>query len=336
MQGYLKFKEKDEELYEIDIIEEPSDKKVKRLIQLLIHSYLGLVVKIKKWFHIITVKEIYSGLIFILPILSSEKGMQKHLKKCIPKIKKLMKKYQISQVVLAEELRQNELLMQIFQNNSNTERKIHILDGKEVMFYLIKEIVEYISIKQEKTIELEELYLLIKQDNYQYQTNILSLAEHFKNINIVTPSLKTYQKLAKQFEEKYDIIIPITNNKKKSLKRAKWVINFDLNAEEIKKYAINRTATIIYLNKEEIYEESSFEGLHICHAGIDISQEIKDFFDHQGLLNQCPITILYESIIQNKKSFKQVKEQMKRDCVKIEKLYGRRGILSDKEYAKMG
>ena len=43
-------------------------------------------------------------------------------------------------------------------------------------------------------------------------------------------------------------------------------------------------------------------------------------------------TILYESTIQGKKNFKQIKEKMKKDQVEIEKLYGRRGILAEKEY----
>ena len=325
MQGYLKFKEKDEELYEIDRTEISSN-------NWFAHTYLRFVVKVKKWFDMITVKEIYSGLIFILPILSNEKKRQKHLKKCISKIKKLMKKYQISQMVLAEELQQDETFMEGFQNNRKVERKVHILDGKKLITYLIKEIVEYISNKQGRTLELEDVHVLVKQDNLQYRENITFLASYFKTLNIVTPSLKNYQKLAKQLEEKQDIILTVTNNRKKSLKRAKWVINFDLSAEEIKKYTINRMATIIYLTKEGIYEESGFEGLHICKAGIDVSQEIKDFFEKQNLLNQCPITVLYESTIQCQKSFKQVKEQMRKDQVKIEKLYGRRGLLSEKEY----
>lgn len=325
MQGYLKFKEKDEELYEIDRTEISSN-------NWFAHTYLRFVVKVKKWFDMITVKEIYSGLIFILPILSNEKKRQKHLKKCISKIKKLMKKYQISQMVLAEELQQDETFMEGFQNNRKVERKVHILDGKKLITYLIKEIVEYISNKQGRTLELEDVHVLVKQDNLQYRENITFLASYFKTLNIVTPSLKNYQKLAKQLEEKQDIILTVTNNRKKSLKRAKWVINFDLSAEEIKKYTINRMATIIYLTKEGIYEESGFEGLHICKAGIDVSQEVKDFFEKQNLLNQCPITVLYESTIQCQKSFKQVKEQMRKDQVKIEKLYGRRGLLSEKEY----
>lgn len=329
MQGYLKFKEDDEELYEVELSNLPSHKIMKKLVYL----YLQFIVKIKKWLHIITVKEIYSGLIFILPIFNEEKSLTKQLKRCIPKVKKLMKKYKISQMVLAEDLKQNEAFMKAFQNNREIESKVQILDGKKLMPYLLEEIIEYISNKQGKIAQLEDLYLLVKQDNCKYQENILCLARNFKTVNIVTPTLKAYQKLAKQLEEKQDIIITVTNNKKKSLKRANWIINFDLSAGEMEKYTINRTATIIYLTTDGVYEENTFEGLHICRAGIDVSQEVKEFFEKQHLLKQCPITILYESTIQDKKNFKQVKQQLKKDQVTIEKLYGRRGVLAENEYS---
>lgn len=335
MQGYLKFKEADEELYEVDAPEKPSDSRLQRAIYFLTCSYLNFVVKIKKWFYIITVKEIYSGLIFILPISNTEKDNQRQLRKCIQKVKILMKKYHVGQIVLSEELRQNEDFLQEFQSNRKVEKEAHILDGTEMMPYLIKDIVEFISQKQGKMPELEDLYLLIKNEEYRYRDNILFLAQHFKTVNIVTASLKAYQKFAKQLEEKQDIIVTVTNNKKKSLKRAKWIINFDLTTQEIQKYAINRTATIIYLNKEGIYEANNFAGLHICQAGIDVSQEIKDFFAKQYLLNQCPLTILYESTIGNGKSFRNVIERLQKDKVKVKRLYGRRGILTDKEYEEM-
>lgn len=330
MQGYLKLKEKDEELYEIDLQEAKSSLQI--LSHFFMRIYLGLVVKIKKWFHIITVKEIYTGLIFILPVFQNEKNLQQHLKKCILKVKKLMKKYQISQMVLAQVLQQNESFMQEFQDNRQVETKVHILDGKRLMSYLIKDIIEHIASKQGRTIELEDIYVLVKQDSMQYRENIAFLAQHFKTVNIITSCLKNYQKLAKQLEEKQNIIVTVTNNKKKSLKRAKWIVNFDLSSEELRKYAINRTATILYLTKEGVYEENSFEGIHICQAGIDVSQEIKQFFETQHLLKQCPLTILYESTIQKTQNLRQIREKLKKDQVRIEKLYGKRGVLSEREY----
>ena len=339
MQGYIKLKETDEELYEVNLNfkdQENINSKnfLGNIIYFFIHTYLGLVVKIKKWFHIITVKEIYCGLIFILPF-SKQENMGKQIKKCIPKIKKLMKKYQVSTLVLSDELRKNESFLEYFQNNRTLQKQLHILDGKEMMPYLIKEIVEYILQKQGKTIELEDLYLLIKQDCSEYKENIAFLTQYFKSINIITPCLKSYQKLANQLEEKYKAIITVTNNKRKSLRKAKWIVNFDIPIEEMKKYTVYQKSTIIYLQRDGVYQGNAFEGVHICKAGIDVSQEIKDFFIKQHLLKQFSITILYESTLVNKRNFLSIKEQMKKNQVKIAKLYGSRGVLEDDEFKKI-
>ena len=148
-----------------------------------------------------------------------------------------------------------------------------------MMPYLIKEIMEYILQKSGNTTELEDLYLLIKKDYSSYKENIAFLAQSFKTINIVTTSIKNYQKLANQLEEKYNVMITVNNNKKKSLRKAKWIVNFDVPIEDMKKYTICQNSAIIYLEENGIYQEGGFEGIHICNAGIDVSDEIKEYFD---------------------------------------------------------
>lgn len=341
MQAYVKFKESDEELYEINmpIFKEGKQNVLIKVEKIFLQIFFSIVVKIKKIFHIITIKQIYTGYIFILPIarfkdndLRKQQNFEKYLKKCIPKVKKLMKQYNVSTIILSEELKNNQIFIQKFQDNRDVKRQVKILDGTGLMPYLIQEIIEYISQKHGQRAELEDIYILISQDKIGYKENIAFLTQHFKTINIVTPCLSSYQKLADQLEEKYNAMITVTNNKKKSLRKAKWIVNFDMSTEEMKKYTVYRTSTIIYLNKNDIYEENTFEGLHICNAGIDVSQEVKDFFTKQYLINQCPITILYESTINQKSNMRLIKEQMRKDQVKINRLYGRRGALSEAEF----
>lgn len=338
MQAYIKFKETDDELYEVNmpIFKEEKQSILTKVEKVFLQIFFLIVVKIKKYLHIITIKQIYTGYIFILPISSMKEKTQydfeKQLKKCIIKVKRLMKQYNISTIILSEELKNNQIFIQKFQDNRDVKRQVKILDGTGLMPYLIQEIIEYISQKHGQRAELEDIYILISQDKIGYKENIAFLTQHFKTINIVTPCLSSYQKLADQLEEKYNAMITVTNNKKKSLRKAKWIVNFDMSTEEMKKYTVYRTSTIIYLNKNDIYEENTFEGLHICNAGIDVSQEVKDFFTKQYLINQCPITILYESTINQKSNMRLIKEQMRKDQVKINRLYGRRGALSEAEF----
>lgn len=350
MQGYLKLKQVDEELYEINLESALNKDNLQKgfwnRIKTFFYSiYFWIVVQIKKCFHIITVKEIYSGLIFILPFSDIEQSsknktsytyFQRQITKCIPKVKKLMKKYQITSLVISENLRENKKFMEKLLPTDRRINNVQILNGKGLMPYLIKEIFEYILQKQEKNIALEDLYILIKKDSIDYKENIVFLSQYFKTINIVTTSVKSYQKFANQLEEKKDIMMTVTNNKRKSLRNAKWIVNFDMPIEEMNKYTIYRDSAIIYLEEEERYQRNAFDGICIYNAGIDVSQEVKEVFLKQYLLDQCPITILYESTIIGKKSLLLIKEQMKKDKVSIKRLYGKRGILSEEEYKKVG
>lgn len=337
-----------EELYEVDLEKELNNiiqkhlwYKIKRL---LYHIYLTLVVYIKKWFSIITVKEIYSGLIFILPILNIEKSLdtnsyahfQRKLKKCIPKVKKLIKKYKITSVVISENLQKNEEFMKKFLQTDIKEDKIHILNGKSLLPYLIKEIFDYIIQLKGKNIELEDLYILVEKDCTDYKENIIFLSQYFKTINIVTPNIKSYQKFANQLEESKNVMVTVTNNTKKSLRKSKWIVNFDIPIEKMNKYIIYRNSAILYLEENEAYEKNAFDGICIYNAEIDVSQQVKDAFLKQHLLEQCPITVLYESTIIKKRSITSIKEQMKKDEVIVKKLYGKRGILPKEEYKKVG
>ena len=334
----MKCKQTDEELYETNENYTNPKNNIQKIIYFTIKMYFKLIVKIKEIFCIITVKEIYTGLILILPFYETEdkqKRIKYKLKRCIPKIKKLMKRYQISTLVLSEKLRENKEFLKEFQEDRILDKKLHILNEKEMMPYLIKEIMEYILQKSGNTTELEDLYLLIKKDYSSYKENIAFLAQSFKTINIVTTSIKNYQKLANQLEEKYNVMITVNNNKKKSLRKAKWIVNFDVPIEDMKKYTICQNSAIIYLEENGIYQEGGFEGIHICNAGIDVSDEIKEYFTDQNLLGQYPITILYESTITGKNSFLAIKKQMKKDKLKVTKLYGSRGVLEDCEYKKL-
>lgn len=348
MQAYLKFKEANEELYEVNI-NKNEESILSRIFFSITYAYLNFVVFIKKCFNIITVKEIYSGLIFILPISNNNMCLENFsnkrlkdiyinikLKKCIPKVKKIMKKYDISSLILSEDLQKNEEFMKKICPENDMQKQIHILDGKGLMPYLIKEIFEFIMQKQYKYISLEDIYILVKEDIASYKENIAFLSQHFKTINIVTPCIESYQRLANSLQVKYGAMVTVTNNKKKSLRKAKWIVNFDLKNEEIKKYTIYRNATIIYVENNDVYKWNGFDGIHVCKSGIDTSNEFKDYFMQKHLLNQCPITVLYESTIAKNKSIYEVKKQMEKDKVKITKLYGIRGLLSNKELERSG
>ncbi len=327
MLGYLKLKNNNEELYETDFLKVLKGKKTKlsEIQYMCCYIYYEFIAFIKNWLNIITIKKIYNAYIFIFPFNSKEIRKNK-MKKCMIKVEKMLKKFKIQNLVISEELKENIELKNI------VNKKIHVLDGRGLIPYLLKEIIEYILETQKLKMELEDLYICVKEMKLIYINNINYLAHYFRSINIITPNISKFQKIVERIEEKENTIITVTNNKKKSLRKSKLIINFDFAEEEIKKYNIYRNAIIISVQKDDEYDELKFAGLEIKKIGIETSNEIKELFKDYNLLDTVSLTTLYESIINEKNGFEKVKEKMKEDQIRIIKLYGKRGEIHEKEY----
>ncbi len=324
MLAYLKLKTNDEELYETNYLEELKQKQTKfsKLQYTICKYYYNFIAKLKYYMNIITVKQIYDAYLFILPL--SDLNRNQKIKKCIKKVKILMQRYNIESIIIEKNLKQNENFKKIIELEA---KKVHILDGRGIMPYLIKETLEYILKKQGSKTELEDIYICIKEYKTLHTENIIYLMQYFKNINIVTPNIKEFQRLADKIEEKENIIITVTNNKKKSLKKAKVIVNFDMLESEINKYTIYREAIILTINEKGFYESNTFNGIQIRKIGIDTSNEIKEFFKKYNLLENNELATLYESKINKKQDLLKIKQQMEKDKIKVIKLYGKNGIL---------
>ena len=271
MLAYLKLKTNDEELYETNYLEELKQKQTKfsKLQYTVCKYYYNFIAKLKYHMNIITVKQIYDAYLFILPFSDLSKDTK--LEKCIKKVKILMQRYNIQSLVAEDNLKQSEKFKKIIELEN---KKVHILDGRGIMPYLIQETLENILKRQGSKTELEDLYICVKENKPLHAENIIYLMKYFKNINVVTPNIKEFQRVADKIEENENIIITVTNNKKKSLKKAKVIVNFDLLENEINKYIIYREAVILTIDEKGFYESNTFNGIQIRRIGIDASNEI--------------------------------------------------------------
>lgn len=331
--AYLKFKTNHYELYEEIGQEEYS---------FLKKFFLQCVVWMKYVFHIITVKQIYGAVIFIFPFRKqvpkgfwSKKKYHFHIKKCLKSLKKLIQKENVHTLILSDELKTDEYFLQQFLEKDEIKRQLTIMNGKGVFPYLILEIIEYILQQQHKQTAQEDIYLLMHHNKQIYIENILFLLHHFKTVNIVTDNLKPFQLLAEKIEEEEEIPITVSNNTRKSLKRAKIIVNFDFEEEELKRYTMYRTAILIQVGNGLFYENQTFGGIGVYHMDIDTSQELKNFFEKYHLLGTCSLVNLYEGILNQKENFLAVRRQLENNEVKIINLYGKNGIIDQSEYQKI-
>lgn len=240
-------------------------------------------------------------------------------RRCVEKLRKLIKKDNIKQLACEKEIQQY------------IDKKV-LIDEKDIIKYLILEILEYIFEIQGKKMEQEDIYFLINKDEEIYLENIKTLSEKFKTTNIITEELSKFQKIVENiFEE--ETTIYLSNNKRKSLRRAKYIVNFDYGIREIEKYNINRTAIIINIEQNVKIESMAFEGISINNVNIQIPDELIEHFGR--LMEKINKNILYMSLVNQKQELARIKNRIKEDNIHILNLIGDKGIISQEEFKRI-
>ena len=111
--------------------------------------------------------------------------------------------------------------------------------------FIIEILNNIIKIKNEQA-EEQSIYVLT---NNEVDAKLLeNFKKQYKMIYVVTENIEKLKKLEDRAEENLEMLA-VLNNKRKSLARAKYIINFDFNRENINQYNINRTAVLLNLYK---------------------------------------------------------------------------------------
>ena len=257
------------------------------------------------FFNQIQVREIEQGKkIYLIPKPNKTSVYRRVLKK----LEKEKTKTEKVQIVLSNKMKNYE---QYFNG-------CKILDGNSIFFDSIEPILE--EILGQNSLELQDLYILT--DYYQEKNiNLIRrLATKVKTINVVTKEINKYKIIEEMLQEQ-GISIVISNNKRKSLKKAKIIINLDFSKEELDKYIIYRDAVIINLTREKLTNLKGFAGTTIRDIQIKLKDDEKEFIKQNELDNFRQIEI-YESL-QNK--------FCNSNKIEIANLYGNNGKIDKKE-----
>lgn len=261
-------------------------------------------------------KNLLKRLLNIIEIEDFENGKKYLIPKLNGKILKVLNKENIKNIVLADKDKNNiDFINTVYSNG------INILDGKKLFKHLIPEIVEYLS--NVLGINKQDMELTILVNDYSninlYYIN--ELISKVKRINIITNNIRKFKIFADRTYEKEAIVIPIMNNKKKSMANKSIMINIDFSEEQLKKYRINRKAIIINI-ENNIYEiNKTFYGILINNYELNYRANINDFETNE----------IYESYLIGK-DLKNVRKKINKDDIKIKNFIGRNGIINLNEY----
>lgn len=209
-----------------------------------------------------------------------------------------------------------------------TNRKVHIYNGKILSNYLIYNFVEYISKLKNEEAYMQEISILANSCNRLNEENILYLSTKIKRINIVTTKISDFNKIATYLENEMGIGITITNNKRKSLAKAKIIFNIDFNEETLNQFNINREAIIININNNIEIKTKLFNGINVydyyINYDMDLDNELLKYFDKK---------LIYESMLR-KKNYNEIIERITKDNLQIVNLVGKNGIINKTEYKR--
>ena len=226
----------------------------------------------------------------------------------------------IENVVLSNYLEENEILKQkLYCQN------INILDGRYLFYLLIPEIIEYILKRQKVKLQNGEVTLLINDFTQNNAKIITYIAQNVKRVNIVTNHSNKFKKIEDYLYNELGVILNITNNKSKSLSNANIIINIDFPEEIINKYEINSNAIIVNIFNEIKIRAKKFNGININYYKACIPKE----YQIDGFQNN----LVYESSIY-KCSYENARKDIIANKIRIKKLVGINGDISENEFCK--
>ena len=277
-------------------------------------------------------KKIYGGIEigffdnnYIISVTNKEK---KRVKK---KLIKFILKQKIDTLVFSQDL-EGEFKEEIC-NLLNSNFGINVLNGKKIMELMDFDIVKYILDIQKVDMKQEEIYIIFKKDNSLNLNFLKRFIENFRMTNVVTNDIERLKKVQDNLLEHDGILISVSNNKRKALKRAKYVLNMNLSKSELEKYKINRNAIIINIKENVKYEDVNFDGVNVNYFEIALPDEYVEKFEQIG--EKFDYVKLYESELLSKmqqKSLENIYVKIKSDGVRIDGLIGNNGKIDNSEF----
>ena len=202
---------------------------------------------------------------------------------------------------------------------------------KNIMKSLIVEIINYIFNINKINTELENIYIFVNEYTKNNIQIIEKMCYKFKTVNIITENIKYYKQLENKLFEK-NILITVSNNKRKSAKNAKYVINIDFCKEKLEQYNLNMNSIIINFTNEKKFFDKLFKGVIINNIEVILNNNFEYYI--KEIFGNIDNQLLLESYILNNASIN-VQEYFGKYNCKIGYLLGVRGKISEIEFMKI-
>ena len=206
-------------------------------------------------------------------------------KKVANKIAKKLRKSNMNKVVCDKEIMNNKQFM-----NYLYAKNLSIYNGRILYKYIIINIFEYL---ENLGLEIKKMNIsILVNENSKINEHIIhTVSNIFKRVSIITNNAKRFARIESKLEEN-GIPVNISNNKKKSLSKADFILNIDFPNELINKFNINKNSIILNIEEEIKITSKKYNGININYYEIDFENKFEEYenFDKN---------IIYESMYLN-------------------------------------
>lgn len=249
----------------------------------------------------------------LLPIDDEEISNNKSYK-LAKKIKQILINTNCKKIVLSNKIKKYKELI-----NYLYTYQYEIMDGKWLFEVMSKECIDYISEKQGLKKEETTVSILINDLTENTLENINNIIQEYKRVNIITNHIEKFKKIEKTVLDKYGIMITVGNNKKKSLSKAKIILNVDFPTELINQYNIYENAIILNLKGNVKINKKRYNGININ----DYEISVKNLGDMECFRSdKYKMAEIYEAQIYKKQPYRDIIKKLKKDKVEISDLKG--------------
>lgn len=210
-------------------------------------------------------KKFYGEVKILVPKFKEKNSIQ-NAKKTLKKIKK----YNIQNVVLNNELNKNKEFRKTFEEN-----KKNIITGSRIGKILLPKIIEEIA--NYSKIPKEKLKIVLLMDEYSIENIDLieCISKDIKQLSVVSKNYTKYEKTANKLYQNYGYMVKLYGKHKREFKRDNIIINLDFSEKEIQNIVLSRNGIIISLNEKINKLRKSFNGIIINDIDI-IGEGIAD------------------------------------------------------------
>lgn len=172
--------------------------------------------------------------------------------KIVKKVLKLIK--QNEKIIVSKEIKNDKEFMNLLYSQG-----LDIYTSKDLFRKLLSKVLDYIINYENLTMEETEIWITTNE----YIEELEDLANNYKRINIVTNHIEKFKKIEEKLYDEKGIIVTLTNNKKKSLAKAKIIMNLDFTEETLNKYNIYDKAIIVNFEEKININKKRFNGILI-------------------------------------------------------------------------